>query len=50
MDLQDMLEFLMLIHDKVQLLMPKIAVNEPLVEINMLIQAKIYELEAELKS
>lgn len=42
-----MIEFLRLLLDKVDLLIPKISINEPLMEISVDIHDKIQELEQE---
>ena len=41
-------EFLRLIRDKIDLLIPKIAVNEPLIEISVMISERLRELQTEV--
>ena len=42
----DELTFLRLLRDKVDLLIPKISINEPLIEISAMLSGRIEELEA----
>ena len=42
----DELTFLRLLRDKVDLLIPKISINEPLIEISAMISGRIEEIEA----
>ena len=46
----DELTFLRLIRDKVDLLIPKISINEPLIEISAMLSGRIEELEAAAKT
>ena len=41
---QEMIEFLELVRDKVDLEIPKISINQPLIEISAMLSAKINEL------
>ncbi len=44
MDLKDEVEFLILIRDKVDLLIPQISLNDPLIEISGMLTAQIRKL------
>lgn len=46
MNIQEMIDFLVLCRDKVDLEIPKISINQPLVEISAMLTSKIQELEA----
>jgi hypothetical protein len=49
-NLGEMIEFLMLCRDKVDIAMGKIAVREPLIEVSAMLTTKIEELEKILQS
>jgi hypothetical protein len=47
MDVNDEIQFLILLRDKVDLLIPKIAVNDPLIEMSAMLTSRIEKLSEE---
>jgi hypothetical protein len=50
MNIQDMIEFLILCRDKVDIATGKVAVKDPLIEISAMLDAKIGELEEQTQA